>query len=76
LRCFPAGFVPYWIAYAVGAALLEIVSQAGSIGKTYLMKRISLEMLCEIYRLLSFLRDGACVRFLAHDNIRLRVHGK
>jgi hypothetical protein len=27
------GFVPYWLAFAVGATLLEIVSQAGAVGK-------------------------------------------
>lgn len=28
-----AGFVPFWIAFAVGGTLLEIVSQSGSTGK-------------------------------------------
>jgi hypothetical protein len=27
------GFVPYWLAFAVGATLLEIVSQAGAVGE-------------------------------------------
>lgn len=45
------GFVPFWIAFAVGGTLLEIVSQSGSTGAfgltVFYSTRCTIPFVCE-----------------------------